>query len=280
MIQITTDSTCDLGNEAQKRGIGIVPLSVILGADSFRDGIEITPQDIFRHVEKTGELPKTAAPNVSDYETCFARYVDEGKTVIHYNISAKASSSYANAAEAGRKFGDKVYVVDSKALSSGQGLLVLKAADLRDEGRAAKEIYETTAAMTPRINTSFVPDSLEYLYKGGRCSRLMMYGANLLRIHPLIEMKGGQLMAEKKYRGSMEKCISSYIDDLKVQYPKYDRTRAFITHSTADESLVAFAKKKVAEAFLFDEVIETIAGSVITGHCGRNTLGVLFITEE
>ncbi len=279
MIQITADSTCDLGDHVAKRDIGIMPLSVILGAKSYRDGTEITPQDIFAYVEKTGELPKTAAPNISDYETFFSRYVDEKKTVIHFNISAKASSSYVNALEASKKFGKKVFVVDSKALSSGQGLMVLKAADLKDEGMEAKEIFQFCNALAPKINTSFVPDRLDYLYKGGRCSRMTMYGANLLKIHPLIEMKDGQLYAEKKYRGCMEKCIANYIEDLSKQYPSYDRTRAFITHSNSDKSLVDFAKEKTASLFGFDEIIETVAGSVITGHCGKNTLGLLFITE-
>ena len=143
----------------------------------------------------------------------------------------------------------------------------------------AEEIVKKLGEIIPKTNTSFVPDRLDYLYKGGRCSRMAMYGANLLKIHPLIEMKDGQLYAEKKYRGSMQKCISNYINDLAEQYPNYDRTRCFITHSSADPELVEFARKKVVETFSFDTVLETVAGSVITGHCGRNTLGVLFIAE-
>ncbi len=278
-IKITTDSTCDLGKSIAERGIGVMPLSVILGKNAYRDGVNITPQDIFDHVEKTGELPKTAAPSIGDYEEFFARYTDEGKTVIHYNISAKSSSSHQYALEASKKFGKKVYVVDSMALSSGQGLMVMKACDFARDGMSPSKIVEKTRALAPKINTSFVPDRLDYLYKGGRCSRMAMYGANILKIHPLIEMSEGQLYAGKKYRGSMEKCIANYIDDLKAQYPSYDRTRAFITHSSADESIVEVARNKVRELFSFDEVLETVAGSVITGHCGKNTLGVLFIAE-
>lgn len=278
-IQITTDSTCDLGESIEKRGIGVMPLSVILGEKSYLDGVNIMPRDIFEHVEKTGELPKTAAPSIAGYEQFFKNYVDQGKTVIHYNISKLSSSSHQYALQASKRFGKKVYVVDSKALSSGQGLMVMKACDLRDSGEKAEEIVKKTEALAPRINTSFVPDRLDYLYKGGRCSRMQMYGANLLKIHPLIEMKDGQLYAGKKYRGSMDKCIEKYVEDLKAQYPSYDRTRAFITHSTADESVVKTAWRKVKELFEFDEILETVAGSVITGHCGRNTLGVLFIAE-
>ncbi|MGN0822335.1 MAG: DegV family protein [Candidatus Gallimonas sp.] len=278
-IRITTDSTCDLGEEIGRRGIGVMPLSVILGGESFLDGVNITPQDIFDYVARTNELPKTACPSIADYEDFFRRYVEAGETVIHFNISAKASSAYNYAAEGAKPFGKSVYVVDSKALSSGQGLLVMKAADLAEEGKSAEEIYQTVVALSARTNTSFVPDRLDYLYKGGRCSRMAMYGANLLKIHPLIEMQDGQLVALKKYRGDMRKCIKNYIADLKEQYPAYDKTRCFITHSCADADLVETAKREVAASFGFDEVIETVAGSVITGHCGRNTLGVLFITE-
>lgn len=278
-IQITTDSTCDLNAWIEKRSIGVMPLSVILGVDSYRDGVNITPQDIFAYVDKTGELPKTAAPSITDFEEFFGKYVAEGKTVIHYNISQKASASHQYAVEAAKNFPGKVYVVDSKALSSGQGLLVMKACDLADEGKSAEEIVAITTALAEKVQTSFIPDRLDYLYKGGRCSKMAMYGANLLKIHPLIEMIDGQLVAEKKLRGSMEHCITSYIKDLAVMYPNYDKTRCFITHSCADENVVAVAKKLTQELFDFDEIIETIAGSVITGHCGRNTLGLLFIKE-
>ena len=143
-IVITSDSTCDLGEKLiSERGIKIMPLTVILGADSFKDGINIVPDDIFAYFEKTGELPKTGAPSVSDYENFFAEFVAAGKTVIHFNISSKASGANGFAQAAQKKFGDKVYVIDSLALSTGQGLLVMKACDLRDEGKSAKEIADT-----------------------------------------------------------------------------------------------------------------------------------------
>lgn len=277
MIQFTADSTCDLGELTARRNIGIMPLSVILGADSYRDGVDIVPKDIFDYVERTKVLPKTAAPSIEEYAEFFRSYVEAGDTVVHINISAKSSSAHAYALEASKRFAGKVFVVDSKALSSGQGLLVMKGLDLAEEGLGAEEIVSRLNGLRPKVNTSFIPDRLDYLYKGGRCSRMQMYGANLLKVHPLIEMDDGQLIAGKKYKGGMTKCISSYIEDLAAKYPAYDKRRCFITHSSADPELVETAKKKVAELFSFEEVIETVAGSVITGHCGRNTLGVLFI---
>ena len=170
-------------------------------------------------------------------------------------------------------------MIDSEALSSGQGLLVLKACELAKAGKSAAEIEAEVNALRSKVNTSFVPDHLDYLYKGGRCSKMEMYGANILKIHPMIFMENGALGVKRKYRGSMKRCITNYIDDLHAEYPKYDKTRCFVTHSNADEGLVELAVKKVKEMFDFDEVIVTVAGSVITGHCGRNTLGVLFIAE-
>lgn len=279
MIKISADSTCDLGKYGEERGVVIMPLSVILGDNSYRDGVEISPKDIFEFVERTNTLPKTSAPAIADYEDFFEEQTAGGNTLIHFNISAKSSSSYDHAKEAEKRFAGKVFVVDSKALSSGQGLLVLKACDLIQEGKSAEEIVSEIQTLIPKTNTSFVPDRLDYLYKGGRCSRMAMYGANLLKIHPLIEMHDGQLFADKKYRGSMQKCISNYIDDLAAQYPAYDDTRCFITHSSADRELVEYAINKTKESFAFREICETVAGSVITGHCGRNTLGLLFISR-
>lgn len=278
-IQITSDSTCDLGHFVKSRKIGIMPLGVILGDKSFHDGVDVTPKDIFDFYENEKQLPKTSAPSVGEYEDFFQSYIDRGDEVVHVNISSKASSSHEHAKAAAEKFGGRVRVVDSRALSSGQGLVVMKALDLLEEGKDADEIVETITALLPKVNTSFVPDRLDYLYKGGRCSRMQMYGANLLKIHPLIEMEDGQLVAQRRYRGSMEKCISNYIEDLSEQYPEVDETRCFITHSSADESLVKFAVKKTSETFSFREINETVAGSVITGHCGRNTLGLLFISK-
>lgn len=279
-IVITSDSTCDLGDElVAQRGIVILPLTVILGSDSFKDGINIEPQDIFDYVGRTGELPKTAAPSVSDYESFFKKFVDEGKTVIHFNISSKASGSNSFANSAAKTFGDKVYVIDSLALSTGQGLLVMKACDLRDEGRPADEIAETINSLRDKVNTSFVPDTLLYLYKGGRCSTLSYYGSKVLSIHPMIAMKDGQLYPKKKYLGKMERCLRNYVNDLADEYKSYDRRRCFITHSGSAPELVEAVRRQVEQLFAFDEILVTVAGSIVTSHCGKNTLGVLFIAE-
>lgn len=277
-IKITSDSTCDLGGELTARyNIGIFSLSVILGDKSYKDG-DVAPQDIFDFVAETGALPKTAAGSVDEYTEFFKQNLEGYECLIHFNISALASSSYNAASKAAEKFGGKVRVIDSRALSTGQGLLVLKACDLVAEGKSAEETERIINGLRPLVNTSFVPDSLEYLHKGGRCSLAALIGAKVMKLHPMIcENADGQLIAKKKYMGGMERCIRNYITELKSEYRDYDKTRVFITHSTADKSLVELARQLVAENFEFAETIETVAGSIVTSHCGRNTLGVLFI---
>ena len=279
-IRITSDSTCDLNHLVEERNISILPLQVNLDAQSYHDGVDITPQDIFNFVERTKILPKTSAPSIGDYEEFFTEQLKEADEVIHFNISAKSSGSHNMAKQAAQSFGGKVRVIDSKALSTGQGLLVLKACDMRDEGKSSAEIEEAIDELKMHVNTSFVPDSLDYLHKGGRVSGMIKVVAGMFKIHPLIYMDDGQLVPGKKYKGRMDVLLKQYVQDLKEMYPSYDKSRCFITHSSAEKNVVDAAKEKVKELFEFDEVIETVAGSIITSHCGKGTLGVLFIYNK
>ncbi len=278
-IRITTDSTCDLGEWIEKRDIGVLHFQVNLDDESYHDGIDITPQDIFNFVAKTKHLPKTCAPSIGDYEDFFAEQFAYGEELLHFNISSKSSGSHGMAKQAAEKFGGKVRVIDSMALSSGQGLLILRAADLRDAGKSIEDIEEEINILRKKVNTSFISDSLDYLHKGGRVSGMVNLAAAMFKIHPLIMMQNGQLVPGKKYKGKMAACIRQYVADLKELYPEYDSARCFVTHSSADEELVQLAKDLVKENFAFEEIIETVAGSIVTSHCGRNTLGVLFITK-
>ena len=280
-IRITSDSTCDLDSQnIEKYNIGILPLSVILGDERiYRDGIDLTPQNIFDYVAETGKLPKTCASSVEEYTEGFEKNLEGYDALIHFNISSKASSSYFNAAKAAEEFGGKVIAVDSHALSTGQGLLILKACEMAEAGMSPEQIAEAVNALRPKVNTSFVPDSLDYLHKGGRCSLASLIGAKVLRLHPMIEMRDGQLMATKKYVGSMDRCLRNYINDLAAEYPDYDKSRCFITHSHCEPETVGKVRAIVKEKFEFEEVIETLAGSIITSHCGKGTLGVLFISK-
>ena len=278
-FKISSDSTCDLLQEqVEKEQINIYALTIILGGKQYRDNVDITIDKVLDFVDKGGDLPKTSAVSVEEYTEYFQRLTADGSELIHFNISAKDSSCYEHAVAAAKKV-KGVYVVDSMQLSSGQGLLIMKACDFRAQGLSAKEVFDKIEAIKLKSKTSFVVDRLDYLHKGGRCSLMQLLGSKILKLHPHISMVDGALMVKKKYSGNMVRSIKQYVSDLAEEYTSYDRTRVFITHCNADPEIVAAAREKVEELFDFDEIIETHAGTTIGSHCGKNTLGVLFIEE-
>ena len=278
-IKITSDSTCDLSREQiDRHHITVLPLAVAMGGKDYRDGVDITPQDIYAHVSAGGDLPKTAACNVEGYTKVFAQFSAEYDAVIHLNISAEFSSCHQNARLAAEEF-DNVYVVDSRNLSTGHGLLVLRAAELAEQGMDAEAIVTDLQETANRVDASFILDQLEYLKKGGRCSAIAVLGANMLKLKPCIEVKNGAMGVGTKYRGSYEKCLKEYItariggrDDLELE-------RVFVTHSGVDENILQIAVDTVKELQPFKEVCVTTAGCTISSHCGPDTLGVLFIRK-
>ncbi len=277
---ITSDSTTDLSTELRERyNISLIPLIINLDDKAYRDGIDINPDGIYEHHDKTGKLPKTAAPNVEDYINFFKQFTDAGKKIIHFTISSDMSSSYNNARIAAEEVGN-VFVIDTMNLSTGGGLLVLAAADMLNSGLSAEETVEKTNALVPCVDASFVIDSLEYLYKGGRCSALAMLGANLLKLKPCIQVKNGKMDVAKKYRGKYSEVLKEYISERTADYSDIILDRVFITHAGCDPELVDEIVEQVKAAAPFKEVFMTRAGCTVSSHCGANTLGILFIRKS
>lgn len=277
---ITSDSTTDLSRELRERyNVSVMPLKITLGDNIYTDGVDITPDDIYAHHDKTGELPKTSATNVGDCLEFFKPFTDAGKTVIHFTISSEMSSTYNNACLAAEELGN-VYVIDTKNLSTGGGLLVVAAAEMLNAGLSAKETVEKTRALVPCVDASFVIDSLEYLYKGGRCSALAMFGANLLKLKPCIQVKDGKMDVAKKYRGKFSEVLKQYVKDKISDYSDIELDRVFITHAGCDPELVNEIVELVRKEVPFKEVFMTRAGCTVSSHCGANTLGVLFIRKS
>ena len=278
-IKITSDSTCDLSREQiEKFGIEIMPLAVAMGDKDYRDGVDIHPDAIYEHVSNGGGLPKTAANNLADYTEVFGRYAAEYDAVIHLNISAEFSSCYQNARLAAEEF-ENVYVVDSRNLSTGHGLLVLKAVELAESGMDAAEIARILRETADRVDASFILDQLEYLKMGGRCSAVAVLGANLLKLKPCIEVKEGKMGVGKKYRGAFVKCLKDYITDRIGGRDDLDLDRVFVTHSGISQELLDVAVETVRELQPFREVCVTRAGCTVSSHCGPDTIGVLFIRK-
>ena len=277
---ITAETTCDLPQEIlNQRNFKTIPITVITGTTQRRDGTEIKVEELFDYVKQTGELPKTAAVSIEEYKEFFGELLKEYDNVIHFSLSSSASSSYNNAFNASKEC-KGVYVVDTKALSTGQALLMLKASDMLNEGKEVEEVYNNVVELTSKVQTSFVVDTLDYLAKGGRCSSVALVASKILKIHPYIYENDGALQVKKKYMGTLQRSLSQYVHDLALEYKSYDKTRVFVTHSLCDDQKVVddvIAMTK--ELFDFEEVIETTAGATVSSHCGKNTIGVLFIAE-
>lgn len=279
-IIISSDSTCDLSKELVDRyQIRIQPMGISLGDQMYRDGVDITPDMIYAHHEKTGQLPKTSAINVVEALEYFEKLTKDGSAVIHFTISSSMSSTYNNACVAAQEF-ENVYVVDAKNLSTGSGLLVLAAAEMAQEGLEAQQIVEKLNDLADRVDASFVVDNLEYLVKGGRCSALAAFGANLLQLKPCISVKNGAMGVGKKYRGKFEKVLLTYVADRLADAEDICLDRVFVTHAGCDPKVVESVAEAVKNTLPFREILVTRAGCTVSSHCGANTLGVLFIRKK
>ena len=277
-VKITCDSSTDLTQQMYKDlGVSVLPFQITLGDKTYTDGVDISSEKIFNFVDENKILPKTSAINEFTFENFFKEHANEDGLVF-ISISSKISCSYSNGVNASKNF-NNVYMVDSLSLSSGGGLLVLYACELRDKGFSAKEIAEKLSERAKSIQASFVIDKLDYLYKGGRCSSLALLGANILKIHPSIVLKNGTMGMHKKYRGKIMECAKNYADDTLSEFNTPCCDYCFITYSSENTELIEQVKKVVETKGNFKKIYYTTAGSTVASHCGRNTIGVLYFND-
>jgi len=278
-IKITADSTCDLTQELLERyQISVMPLTVIKDGKTYLDGVDIQPDDIFRHVEEGGALCSTAAVNAEDYRQFFEKWLGQYDELIHITIGSGFSSCYQNAAIAASGFSN-VHVVDSQNLSTGQGHLVIEAAQLAEKGMSAVEICSQLNAIRNRVDASFILDRLDYMQKGGRCSAVIALGGKLLKIKPCIAVRDGAMGMVDKYRGNYAKCVEKYIKDVLKDRKDIRTDRVFITHTPVDDEAMQAAREALEKYGEFTEIFETSAGCTISCHCGPGTLGILFLKQ-
>ena len=278
-IKILSDSTCDLPQEVlNKYNITMIPLSVIKDEKAYIDGINITPSDIFDHVANGGSLCSTAAVNIGEYVDNFSKYTQDYDGIIHINISAEFSSCYQNACLAAEDF-ENVRVIDSRNLSTGQGLVVLKACELANVCDNLDVIAEKLQAFTEKVEASFLLDRLDYMVKGGRCSAAAALGANLLNLKPCIEVKNGKMSVVKKYRGNYAKCLASYVKDRLSNRNDLDKGTLFVTRTPISEECFDAVKDAVSAYNDFETTYWNEAGCTVSCHCGPGTLGVLFVRK-
>ena len=278
-VKIISDSTCDLSKElVQRYDIDILPLHILLGDKEYEDGV-ITPDEIFAWSDANKTTPKTSAPAITEAVELMKPYVEEGRELVCFSISESMSTSgNVMRLAAGELDADElVTVIDSANLSTGIGLLVIEAAIMADKGCSASEIKARMEELKPYVRASFVVDTLTYLYRGGRCSAVAAMAGSVLKLHPRIVVENGAMDAAKKYRGRLSSVIMSYTKDMEEQLKNARHDRVFITHSGCDRQIVDNVREYLESLGIFDEILETRAGGVVSSHCGPGTLGVLFI---
>lgn len=275
-IGISADSTCDLSKELiEKYNIHITPITIIVGGEEKKDGVNVTVPELYEYVEKTGELPKTSALNPEEYGEHFEKVLEQNDFCLHFSLSFGISSTGQNARLKASQM-ENVYVIDTKSLSSGSALLILSCIDKIAEGKNIETIIKELEQEVEKVQASFLVDTLKYLHKGGRCSSVALLGANLLKIKPRISLVDGKMEVTKKYMGSIEKALVKYAKEM-LEEVKPNKKRVFIT-SSSPVGCTAEIKQMLID-YGFEEVYETQAGATIATHCGKKTLGILYIAE-
>jgi DegV family protein with EDD domain len=281
-VKIFTDSTASLSQELLDRfSISVVPIYVVFDSVSYRDGEEMDETKLYAMVDEKGKLPTTSSATPHDFVERFKPWLDKGYDIVYVSISTKLSSCLQSANIAASEIGkDRVFIVDSFNLSSGIGLAAIQAAEYAAEGLSAKEVAEKTAAMTGRIRSSFVIDTLDYLYMGGRCSSLQKWASSVLKIHPRIIVTDGGMIVGEKFRGKWDMVLKGYLDTILLKKDKITPHRVFVTQTFSPKEDIDFLVNGLKEAIPeLEEILVTDAGAVIASHCGKKTIGILYIEK-
>ena len=281
MVKLITDSTNDLNKELlEELDIEVIPLYVNFDTESYKDGIDITTEGLYKIVEEKGQLPKPAAITIADFIEVFQKYIDLGYEIVFTGISAQMSSTYQNAVLASKEVApDKIYIVDSKNLSSGIGLLLLKASKDIKNGLSAKEVAENMERNTSLVLSQFVIEKMDYLYKGGRCSGVAKFVGTLLKIKPYIIVRDGKMSVGKKPIGKMQVALNALLKQIEEDKDRVDLDHILITHSLAYEYR-DYLYERLKVMFPNVDIISTVAGCVISSHCGQGTIGILYMVKN
>ncbi|MGZ9586097.1 DegV family protein [Paenibacillus marinisediminis] len=282
-IKIFSDSTCDLPRSLiEQYDIGIVPLYVTFGDTAYKDGVDMSPAKLYEQVEQCGSLPKTASPSPSDFMNLFNPVVSNGDDIIYIGLSSHLSSTIQNACIASQMLEDepgKITVIDSLNLSTGIGLLVLRAVKMAKEGHSVDDIKAHIEELREHVETEFIIDTLDYLYKGGRCSGLQNLLGTLLRIRPVIKVIDGKMTPTNKIRGKREKALEQLLNNALQLKDQMDNDTIFVTHSFSDTD-AKYLKEQLELHTGAKHVYMSDAGCVISSHCGSNTIGIVFTKKS
>ncbi|MBN1191060.1 MAG: DegV family protein [Dehalococcoidales bacterium] len=279
-VKLLTDSTSDLPREIiEQYEISIIPLYVNFGTQSFRDGVDIKPAELYRKVKETGKLPTTSAISESDFAREFNKHIDNQMDIMHISISSKISASYRNACTVAEQFpAGRIKVIDSLNLSSGIGLNVLAAAACIRRGMSLDETANEVQSVVKKVRSQFIIDTVEYLHKGGRCSGLQMLLSSILEIHPIIAVTDGSMHMAAKIRGNRQVVLNTLIKDTIAKIGSMDLERLVVAHSECRDDAIRVAGQ-LEKMNKIRNIIISDASCVIASHCGPNSIGIFYLEE-
>lgn len=279
-VCITSDCTCDLSEELlDKYGVEVIYFYISTDRGCFKDRAEMTAANVVEYFENGGQRISTAAPSVSEYVDLFERVLQKQGELIHITISSQLSMSYENAVAAAAHFNGKVNVFDSQQLSTGIAHMVIEAVGMANEGKTKNEIVEALEKLRDKVSTSFIAYNADYLHRTGRVSNRVKNICTAFQIHPILDVKNGNMVLKSIMIGDYEKVVLRYVRSQLKKGVGIKKDRLFITYSTLPIKLIMKIKEQANRCCPFDEILETKTSATITSNCGANTVGVLFIRE-
>jgi DegV family protein with EDD domain len=281
-VAIVVDSTVDLTKDDYiKHDIHVIPLLVIEGETVYHDGVDIDIKKLYSMVKESKHLPRTSAESPGVFLECYKKLIDSGYDIVFVGIGEKLSATVTSSKLAANELApDRIFTINSNNLSSASGILALKCCKLRDEGKSAKEIYETVQALAPLLVAQFAVETLDYLYKGGRCNGITALVGKVFHIHPIILVDNGKLIVYNKPRGKMQKAIDEQIKLLKRDLPNVDMDYIMATSGGCDKEISDYMISELSKIVKKESIHFTETGCVIGSHCGYGTIGLLYLKTK
>jgi len=279
-IKIVSDRIIDLsGEELAELGIDTISCYINIDGKSYSDLDDVFPEDVFGYMDKTGRVAQTAAKSPTLYSEFFRPFVENGDTVIHFAASSGISVIAQNAAIAAKDFPGKVFVIDTLLLSNGLALLVKYAQRLIRDGETDPEkIVELVKQKIPKVQCSFLLDTLDAIYKGGRCSGLTYYAANILKIKPAIYMnETGHMVVREKHRGEMTSALKRYIKVTFEKYPDPDLSKLYIAYTTFNKDIHELVLETIGSHYKFEDIQVNSCSCNCCVHSGRNAVALFYL---
>ena len=288
MIKIMADSTCDLPQDIlDKYNIGIAPLNIIIDGKSYRDKIDLTADEFFKLLETLKEHPTTSMPSPDEYIKIFDQAVEEGhKEILCISMSSGTSGSYQSAVIAKDYYYEenidtdvKIYIVDSLSMSHGSGWLIMKSAQLRDEGYTFEQLIEFNESYKTNVKHFLCVDDLDNLIKSGRLTNASAFIGKLLKIKPIMSMKKGKGAIVAKERGR-KRVLKFYVDEF-MRRVNLDITNFIIVgYTTAINMAEELVDKIKKESDFNGDIYIMQMGAAVGTHVGSGGLSMFFLEKD